>query len=108
VLLQPLLPADDRHVNLHRIRPEREGKYPVTRPDFEARSRAAHERFEAAGGKAAVVGKPVEEAEAWCKEHGFPLVLVEQIGGASNLSWAPGRVRLRVDDGGIVRDVHLG
>jgi hypothetical protein len=25
-----------------------------------------------------VVGKTAKEAEAWCQEHGFPLVLVEQ------------------------------
>jgi hypothetical protein len=69
------------------------------------RYKAARERFEAAGGKAAVVGKPVEEAEAWCQEHGFPLVLVEQ--GASNLSWSPTRMRLTVDNG-VVTDAHLG
>ena len=74
--------------------------------DIVARNKVAQERFEASGGKAAVVGKTAEEAEAWCREHGFPLVLVE--GSASNLSWSPGRVRLLVDSGGIVRDVHLG
>jgi hypothetical protein len=79
----------------------------VSGPDFEARSKAAHERFEAAGGKAAVVGKTAEEAEAWCKEHGFPLVLVEQQGGARNLSWSPTRMRLTIA-GGVVTDVHLG
>jgi len=79
---------------------------PQAEPDFEAR-KAARERFEAAGGKAAVVGKTVEEAEAWCQGHGFLLVLVEQRGGASNLSWSPGRVRL-TEDNGVVTDVHLG
>jgi hypothetical protein len=73
--------------------------------DIAARSKAAQEKFEAAGGKAEVVGKTAQEAEAWCHEHGFPFVLVE--GSASNLSWSPGRVRLWVR-GGIVRDVHLG
>jgi hypothetical protein len=73
--------------------------------DIVARNKAAQERFEAAGGKAALVGKTAEEAKAWCQEHGFPLVLVE--GSVSNLSWSPTRVRLRVD-GDIVRDVHLG
>jgi hypothetical protein len=77
----------------------------VTPPDFEARSKAAHERLEAAGGKAAVVGKTAEEAEAWCREHGFPLVLVER--AVSNLSWSPARIRLTVNNG-VVTDVYLG
>jgi hypothetical protein len=71
-----------------------------------SRYKAAQERFEAAGGKAAVVGKPVEEAEAWCQGHGFPLVLVEH-GGVSNLSWSPTRMRLAVRNG-VVTDAYLG
>jgi hypothetical protein len=71
-----------------------------------SRNKVAQQRIEAAGGKAAVVGKTAEEAEAWCQEHGFHLVLVEQ-GGASNLSWSPTRVRLTADNG-VVTDVHLG
>jgi hypothetical protein len=77
----------------------------VSGPDFVARSKAAQERFEAAGGKAAVVGKTAEEAEAWCQEHGFPQVLVE--GSVSNLSWSPARMRLIVYNG-VVTDAHLG
>jgi hypothetical protein len=91
------------------VRHEREGRYPVGREDSMpggSRNKAAQERFEAAGGKAAVVGKPVEEAETWCQEHGFPFVLVESR-GASNLSWSPTRMRLTVDNG-VVTDAHLG
>jgi hypothetical protein len=89
---------DERHLNA-RVTTR------VTPPDFEAMSKAAHEQLEAAGGKAAVVGKTAEEAEAWCREHGFPLVLVE--GVVSNLSWSPARIRLIVNNG-VVTDVHLG
>jgi hypothetical protein len=69
--------------------------------------KTAQTRFKAAGGKKALVGKPVAEAEAWCQGHGFPGVLVEQQGGATIMSWSPNRIRLRVDDG-IVIDAYLG
>jgi hypothetical protein len=71
--------------------------------EIEAKQRAAEERLD----RTALTGKPVEEAKAWCEAHGFSRVLVEQQGGASVLSFAAGRVRLRVDDG-IVKEVHLG
>jgi hypothetical protein len=69
--------------------------------EIEAKQRAAEERLD----RTALIGKPVEEAKAWCQAHGFPLVLVEQ--GTAVLSFVAGRVRLWVRDG-IVKEVHLG
>lgn len=70
---------------------------------IEANIKDAEERLD----RTALVGKPVEEAKAWCQAHGFLLVLVEQQGGASVLSFVAGRVRLTVDEG-IVTSVYLG
>jgi hypothetical protein len=75
--------------------------------DFAARIGAKIKDAEQRLDRTALVGKPVEEAKAWCQAHGFPLVLVEQQGGASVLSFAPGRVRLTVDEG-IVTNARLG
>jgi hypothetical protein len=70
--------------------------------EIEATQRAAEERLD----RTALIGKPVEEAKAWCQAHNFP-VLVEPKCGASVLSFAAGRVRLTVDDG-IVTSARLG
>lgn len=74
-------------------------------PDFEARIRATQKAAEQRLDRSALLGKPVGDAEAWCEAHGFP-VLVER-GGATQLSFMPGRVRLWAKDG-VVTEVHLG
>jgi hypothetical protein len=74
--------------------------------DIWARRRAEARSAEGRLDRTALVGKPVEEAKAWCLAHDFP-VLVEQVPGSTVLSFMPGRVRLWVQNG-IVAEVHLG
>jgi hypothetical protein len=74
--------------------------------DIWARRQAAARDAEARLDRTALIGKPVEEAKAWCQARNFP-VLVEQVPGSTMLSFVPGRVRLWVENG-IVAEVHLG
>jgi hypothetical protein len=69
----------------------------------EARVGAAQERFDAT----AMVGRPCEEARACYLQQGFPAVLREEQGGGSVRGWWAGRVRLVVDDSGLVVSAYL-
>jgi hypothetical protein len=54
-----------------------------------------------------MLGRPVEEARVYYLAQGFP-VKVESIGGATDLSWFPERVRLVIDAEGLVAKAYLG
>jgi hypothetical protein len=70
----------------------------------DAAAQAAAARFNAE----AMVGHVVEEARAYYLSQGFPVVMVEQAGGSSVLSLMRQRVRLVVNEDGIVVEAYLG
>ena len=78
---------------------------PMTGDEWLAQINATQEAAEARLDKSALIGKPVEEAKEWLQVHGFGQVLVE--GAAHVLSFCPGRIRLRAEDG-VVKGVSIG
>jgi hypothetical protein len=72
--------------------------------EFDAQARAAAARFDAG----AMVGHPLDEAQEYYRERGFPVQMVIPEGGASVLSYVPDRVRLVVSPEDTVTEAFLG